>query len=169
MLKVFYKLASSSLPLKGRCSLCRTLTLKTNSQKAKKIRRDKKNGVKILFLCAQKSSPQRWSNLLSHPPPPPRDRAKLEKERKEKSRQLGLIRTEGSDGGEDMERERRTFQLQMCEVGGLVPVKIPAPDTFHIPEVGSVQPARVVFLGGDSIFLSVVNCAGPGARQSRGG
>lgn len=82
---------------------------------------------------------------LPHPPPPC-DRAKLEKERKEKSRQLGLIRTEGSDGGEDMERERRTFQLQMCEVGGLVPVKIPAPDTFHIPEVGSVQPARVVFL-----------------------
>ncbi|XP_061752008.1 arf-GAP with SH3 domain, ANK repeat and PH domain-containing protein 3 [Nerophis ophidion] len=39
--------------------------------------------------------------------------AKLEKERKEKNRQL--IRTEGSDGGEDMERERRTFQLQMCE------------------------------------------------------
>ncbi|XP_061551421.1 arf-GAP with SH3 domain, ANK repeat and PH domain-containing protein 3 isoform X1 [Phycodurus eques] len=39
--------------------------------------------------------------------------AKLEKERREKSRQL--IRTEGSDGGEDMERERRTFQLQMCE------------------------------------------------------
>uniref|UniRef100_A0A8C4GEW8 ArfGAP with SH3 domain, ankyrin repeat and PH domain 3 n=1 Tax=Dicentrarchus labrax TaxID=13489 RepID=A0A8C4GEW8_DICLA len=39
----------------------------------------------------------------------------LEKERKEKTRQLGLIRTEGSDGGEDMERERRTFQLQMCE------------------------------------------------------
>ncbi|XP_028995431.1 arf-GAP with SH3 domain, ANK repeat and PH domain-containing protein 3 [Betta splendens] len=38
---------------------------------------------------------------------------KLEKERKEKTRQL--IRTEGSDGGEDMERERRTFQLQMCE------------------------------------------------------
>ncbi|XP_060919707.1 arf-GAP with SH3 domain, ANK repeat and PH domain-containing protein 3 [Labrus mixtus] len=38
---------------------------------------------------------------------------KLEKERK--SRQLGLIRTEGSDGGEDIERERRTFQLQMCE------------------------------------------------------
>uniref|UniRef100_A0AAQ5XRG3 ArfGAP with SH3 domain, ankyrin repeat and PH domain 3 n=1 Tax=Amphiprion ocellaris TaxID=80972 RepID=A0AAQ5XRG3_AMPOC len=39
----------------------------------------------------------------------------LEKERKEKTRQLGLIRTEGSDGGEDMERERRIFQLQMCE------------------------------------------------------
>lgn len=40
---------------------------------------------------------------------------KLEKERKEKTRQLGLIRTDVSDGGEDMERERRTFQLQMCE------------------------------------------------------
>lgn len=44
-------------------------------------------------------------------------RGKLEKERKEKTKQLGLIRTEGSDGAEDMERERRTFQLQMCEVG----------------------------------------------------
>ncbi|KAK0155677.1 Arf-GAP with SH3 domain, ANK repeat and PH domain-containing protein 3 [Merluccius polli] len=41
---------------------------------------------------------------------------KLEKERREKSRQLGLIRMEGSEGGgEDMERERRAFQLQMCE------------------------------------------------------
>ncbi|XP_034051181.1 arf-GAP with SH3 domain, ANK repeat and PH domain-containing protein 3 isoform X2 [Thalassophryne amazonica] len=45
----------------------------------------------------------------------PLARGKLEKERKEKSRQLGLIKTEGSDSGEDMERERRTFQLQMCE------------------------------------------------------
>lgn len=51
-----------------------------------------------------------------------------------------------------MERERRTFQLQMCEVGGLVPVKIPAPDTFHIPGVGSVRPARVVFLWGIPYF-----------------
>uniref|UniRef100_A0A8C8IEN0 ArfGAP with SH3 domain, ankyrin repeat and PH domain 3 n=1 Tax=Oncorhynchus tshawytscha TaxID=74940 RepID=A0A8C8IEN0_ONCTS len=41
---------------------------------------------------------------------------KLEKERREKSRQPGLIRMEGSDVTEDMERERRTFQLQMCEV-----------------------------------------------------
>uniref|UniRef100_A0AAZ3SH32 ArfGAP with SH3 domain, ankyrin repeat and PH domain 3 n=1 Tax=Oncorhynchus tshawytscha TaxID=74940 RepID=A0AAZ3SH32_ONCTS len=39
----------------------------------------------------------------------------LEKERREKSRQPGLIRMEGSDVTEDMERERRTFQLQMCE------------------------------------------------------
>nr|ACI67971.1 Development and differentiation-enhancing factor-like 1 [Salmo salar] len=42
---------------------------------------------------------------------------KLEKERREKSRQLGLIKTEGYNVTEDMERERRTFQLQMCEVG----------------------------------------------------
>ncbi|XP_061598855.1 arf-GAP with SH3 domain, ANK repeat and PH domain-containing protein 3 isoform X1 [Cololabis saira] len=40
---------------------------------------------------------------------------KLEKEKKEKTRQLGAIRTEVPDGGEDMERERRIFQLQMCE------------------------------------------------------
>ncbi|XP_036811036.1 arf-GAP with SH3 domain, ANK repeat and PH domain-containing protein 3 isoform X1 [Oncorhynchus mykiss] len=40
---------------------------------------------------------------------------KLEKERREKSRQPGMIRMEGSDVTEDMERERRTFQLQMCE------------------------------------------------------
>uniref|UniRef100_A0A8C8G912 Arf-GAP with SH3 domain, ANK repeat and PH domain-containing protein 3 n=1 Tax=Oncorhynchus tshawytscha TaxID=74940 RepID=A0A8C8G912_ONCTS len=40
---------------------------------------------------------------------------KLEKERREKSRQLGLVKTEGHNVTEDMERERRTFQLQMCE------------------------------------------------------
>ncbi|XP_041703097.2 arf-GAP with SH3 domain, ANK repeat and PH domain-containing protein 1-like isoform X2 [Coregonus clupeaformis] len=40
---------------------------------------------------------------------------KLEKERREKRRQPGLIRMEGYDVTEDMERERRTFQLQMCE------------------------------------------------------
>lgn len=123
-------------------------------------------------LCAHKSSSQRLSDFLSHPPPHvPGDRAKLEKERKEKSRQLGLIRTEGSDGGEDMERERRTFQLQMCEVGGLVPVKIPTPDTFHIPELGSVRPSTGGLPcwgkgGGGSIFLSAVNCAGVQAPEN---
>lgn len=76
--------------------------------------------------------------LVSPPRFPSAVRGKLEKERKEKTRQLGLIRMEGSDGVEDMERERRTFQLQMCEVGGLVPVKISDPDTFHIPEVGLI-------------------------------
>ncbi|XP_048840781.1 arf-GAP with SH3 domain, ANK repeat and PH domain-containing protein 2b isoform X2 [Brienomyrus brachyistius] len=42
---------------------------------------------------------------------------KLEKEKKEHARQHGLIRSEISGGeiAEDMEKERRYFQLQMCE------------------------------------------------------
>lgn len=64
-----------------------------------------------------------------------------------------------------MERERRTFQLQMCEVGGLVPVKIPAPDTFHILEPGSVRPARVVFLGGIPYFYPWSTVPGWSGRQ----
>ncbi|XP_076151656.1 arf-GAP with SH3 domain, ANK repeat and PH domain-containing protein 3 [Alosa pseudoharengus] len=39
---------------------------------------------------------------------------KLERERREKQKQTGLIRLE-AELTEDMERERRTFQLQMCE------------------------------------------------------
>lgn len=49
----------------------------------------------------------------------------MEKERKERAKQLGLIRVEGSDGAEDTEREKRVFQLQMCEVRGFMPVKTP--------------------------------------------
>lgn len=55
----------------------------------------------------------------------PFHRGKLEKEKREKAKQLGLIRVEGSDGAEDMEREKRVFQLQMCEVRGFKPVKTP--------------------------------------------
>uniref|UniRef100_A0A8C1WPM0 ArfGAP with SH3 domain, ankyrin repeat and PH domain 3 n=1 Tax=Cyprinus carpio TaxID=7962 RepID=A0A8C1WPM0_CYPCA len=40
---------------------------------------------------------------------------KLEKERREKQKQHGIIRLESIDTAEDMERERRNFQLQMCE------------------------------------------------------
>lgn len=43
--------------------------------------------------------------------------AKIEKEKREHARQHGMIRTEFSGGeiAEDMEKERRLFQLQMCE------------------------------------------------------
>lgn len=45
-------------------------------------------------------------------------RAKTEKEKREHARQHGMIRTEFSGGeiAEEMEKERRLFQLQMCEV-----------------------------------------------------
>lgn len=47
-----------------------------------------------------------------------RDRAKIEKEKREHARQHGMIRTEFSGGeiAEEMEKERRMYQLQMCEV-----------------------------------------------------
>ncbi|KAM9355370.1 arf-GAP with SH3 domain, ANK repeat and PH domain-containing protein 2b isoform 2-T2 [Pholidichthys leucotaenia] len=43
--------------------------------------------------------------------------AKLEKEKREHAKQHGMIRTElkGGEIAEDMEKERRMFQLQMCE------------------------------------------------------
>uniref|UniRef100_A0A3B5MSA2 Uncharacterized protein n=1 Tax=Xiphophorus couchianus TaxID=32473 RepID=A0A3B5MSA2_9TELE len=43
--------------------------------------------------------------------------AKIEKEKREHAKQHGMIRTEFSGGeiAEDMEKERRIFQLQMCE------------------------------------------------------
>lgn len=45
-------------------------------------------------------------------------RAKIEKEKREHAKQHGMIRTEFSGGeiAEEMEKERRMFQLQMCEV-----------------------------------------------------
>lgn len=45
-------------------------------------------------------------------------RAKIEKEKKENAKMHGMIRTEFSGGeiAEEMEKERRMFQLQMCEV-----------------------------------------------------
>uniref|UniRef100_A0A4W5M1G3 ArfGAP with SH3 domain, ankyrin repeat and PH domain 3 n=1 Tax=Hucho hucho TaxID=62062 RepID=A0A4W5M1G3_9TELE len=57
----------------------------------------------------------RDTRLVSNPTVVYSTYGKLEKERREKSRQPGLIRMEGYDVTEDMERERRTFQLQMCE------------------------------------------------------
>lgn len=44
---------------------------------------------------------------------------KIEKEKREHAKQHGMIRTEitGAEIAEEMEKERRLFQLQMCEVG----------------------------------------------------
>lgn len=43
---------------------------------------------------------------------------KIEKEKKEHAKLHGMIRTEisGAEIAEEMEKERRFFQLQMCEV-----------------------------------------------------
>ncbi len=50
---------------------------------------------------------------------------KIEKEKREHAKQHGMIRTEitGAEIAEEMEKERRIFQLQMCEVCGLVKIK----------------------------------------------
>lgn len=47
---------------------------------------------------------------------------KIEKEKREHAKQHGMIRTEISGGeiAEEMEKERRAFQLQMCEVRDVV-------------------------------------------------
>lgn len=46
---------------------------------------------------------------------------KIEKEKREHAKQHGMIRTEitGAEIAEEMEKERRLFQLQMCEVRGV--------------------------------------------------
>lgn len=55
----------------------------------------------------------RLTHLVSRPVS-----TKIEKEKKEHARQHGMIRTEisGAEIAEEMEKERRFFQLQMCEV-----------------------------------------------------
>ncbi|KAL6267865.1 hypothetical protein P5V15_000936 [Pogonomyrmex californicus] len=47
--------------------------------------------------------------------------AKIEKEKKQHAKEAGLIRTEVTPAeiADEMEKERRLFQLQMCEVGNV--------------------------------------------------
>lgn len=51
---------------------------------------------------------------------------KIEKEKKEHARQHGMIRTEisGAEIAEEMEKERRFFQLQMCEVSRCMKIQV---------------------------------------------
>jgi Arf-GAP/SH3 domain/ANK repeat/PH domain-containing protein len=47
---------------------------------------------------------------------------KIEKEKKQQAKEAGLIRTEvtPAEVADEMEKERKLFQLQMCEVGFVV-------------------------------------------------
>lgn len=59
---------------------------------------------------------------------------KIEKEKREHAKQHGMIRTEitGAEIAEEMEKERRIFQLQMCEVCVWVLVGIKLCFTFFV-------------------------------------
>lgn len=60
-------------------------------------------------------------------------RTKIEKEKKEHARLHGMIRTEisGAEIAEEMEKERRLFQLQMCEVRRQRPEPLQERDPMH--------------------------------------
>ena len=69
--------------------------------------------------------------------------AKIEKEKKQQAKEAGLIRTEvtSAEIADEMEKERRVFQLQMCEVWYLQLMESPwnllsLPPKDH-PEVSS--------------------------------
>lgn len=67
----------------------------------------------VHFLCCCGCAVCSLTPVMSFPAS-----TKIEKEKKEHARQHGMIRTEisGAEIAEEMEKERRFFQLQMCEV-----------------------------------------------------
>lgn len=75
---------------------------------------------------------------------------KIEKEKREHAKQHGMIRTEitGAEIAEEMEKERRLFQLQMCEVRGVGSLYICGLDIQLISTVFSILEQQECPLGG---------------------
>lgn len=91
------------------------------------------------------------SGLLTHPRVFFTHRTKIEKEKKEHAKLHGMIRTEisGAEIAEEMEKERRFFQLQMCEVRGQEGEGSTAGPWVHTssPAWSSPPDNRTAFLG----------------------
>lgn len=75
---------------------------------------------------------------------------KIEKEKREHAKQHGMIRTEitGAEIAEEMEKERRLFQLQMCEVRGVGSLYICGLEFQLISTVFSILEEEECPLGG---------------------
>lgn len=75
---------------------------------------------------------------------------KIEKEKREHAKQHGMIRTEitGAEIAEEMEKERRLFQLQMCEVRGVGSLYICGLDVHLISTLFSILDQQECPLGG---------------------
>ena len=64
----------------------------------------------------------------------------MEKEKRELARQYGMVRSEVSGGeiAEELEKERRSFQLSMCEVSDPVAIFDSTPSCFiSLPALSS--------------------------------
>lgn len=75
---------------------------------------------------------------------------KIEKEKREHAKQHGMIRTEitGAEIAEEMEKERRLFQLQMCEVSNHCSFVV---FLILLPVKCSVSPGEKISLEGNSL------------------